>query len=596
MGLKPDHWIKKMALEQRMIEPFAENQVRNGVISYGVSSYGYDIRVADEFKIFTNVFSAVVDPKHFDPKSMVDYKGEVCVIPPNSFALARTIEYFRIPRGVLTVCLGKCLTGDTRVVDATTGDYLPLKEFVASHSQETVALQDWRLGTRTVTAHVNNGLQSVYEVTTRAGLKIKATATHPFRTWQGWTPLADLCPGERIAVARTCPIFGKNDWPEHEALLLGLMLSDGQCHTPGHSPRYTTDDLRLVEVVTEAARAFGGEISPVGHYGYNLVNQRGRGGIVTRNRFYDWLERLGCNVRSADKFVPSVVFTARRERVVKFLQALFSGDGSVYSSGAGAFLEYYSVSERLAFDVRHLLLRFGIFALVRSKTLASGGTAYRVQITDRNMIRRFAEQIGFVPGSRKQQRLETLMLSIAEYPASKSNFDTLPPPAWELMRETVHASGHSLRTVGIPRTQPDQSLPYAIARQAAQAIDAPEFGALVESDVVWDTVTTIVPCGQEIVYDLTVPGAHNFLANDVIAHNSTYARCGIIVNVTPFEPEWEGYVTLEISNTTPLPARIYSNEGIAQVLFFEGDEMCDISYADKKGKYQKQQSIVLPKL
>ena len=91
MGLKPDHWIKKRALEQRMIEPFADSQVRNGVISYGVSSYGYDIRVADEYKIFTNVYSAVVDPKHFDPKSMVDYKGEVCVIPPNSFALARTI-------------------------------------------------------------------------------------------------------------------------------------------------------------------------------------------------------------------------------------------------------------------------------------------------------------------------------------------------------------------------------------------------------------------------------------------------------------------------------------------------------------------------
>lgn len=107
MGLKPDHWIRKMAKEHRMIEPFEENQVRNGVISYGVSSYGYDIRVANEFKIFTNVYSAVVDPKHFDPKSMVDYQGDVCIIPPNSFALARTVEYFRIPRGVLTVCLGK---------------------------------------------------------------------------------------------------------------------------------------------------------------------------------------------------------------------------------------------------------------------------------------------------------------------------------------------------------------------------------------------------------------------------------------------------------------------------------------------------------
>jgi dCTP deaminase len=96
-----------MAREQNMIDPYVESQVRDGAISYGVSSYGYDIRVADEFKIFTNVHSAIVDPKDFDPDSMVDFTGEVCVIPPNSFALARTIEYFRIPRSVLTVCLGK---------------------------------------------------------------------------------------------------------------------------------------------------------------------------------------------------------------------------------------------------------------------------------------------------------------------------------------------------------------------------------------------------------------------------------------------------------------------------------------------------------
>jgi len=107
MGLKPDHWIIRTAREHRMIDPFEENQIRNGVISFGVSSYGYDIRVADEFKIFTNVYSAVVDPKHFDPRSMVDFKGPVCTIPPNSFALARSVEYFRIPRNVLTICLGK---------------------------------------------------------------------------------------------------------------------------------------------------------------------------------------------------------------------------------------------------------------------------------------------------------------------------------------------------------------------------------------------------------------------------------------------------------------------------------------------------------
>jgi dCTP deaminase len=96
-----------MALEQRMIGPFSEKQVREGVISYGLSSYGYDVRIADEFKIFTNINSTIVDPKRFDTRSFVDFKGEVCIIPPNSFALARTIEYFRIPRNVITVCVGK---------------------------------------------------------------------------------------------------------------------------------------------------------------------------------------------------------------------------------------------------------------------------------------------------------------------------------------------------------------------------------------------------------------------------------------------------------------------------------------------------------
>ena len=107
MSVKSDKWIRRMALERKMIEPFHENQVRAGVISYGLSSYGYDVRVADEFKLFTDIFTTVVDPKEFNPKSFVDLKAEHIVIPPNSFALARTVEYFRIPRNVITVCLGK---------------------------------------------------------------------------------------------------------------------------------------------------------------------------------------------------------------------------------------------------------------------------------------------------------------------------------------------------------------------------------------------------------------------------------------------------------------------------------------------------------
>ncbi|MBA2291859.1 MAG: dCTP deaminase [Gemmatimonadales bacterium] len=107
MSIKSDRWIRRMATEHGMIEPFVDGQVRDGAISYGVSSYGYDMRVADEFQIFTNVLSAVVDPKKFDNRSLVAFQGDVCIVPPNSFALARSVEYFRIPRNVLTICVGK---------------------------------------------------------------------------------------------------------------------------------------------------------------------------------------------------------------------------------------------------------------------------------------------------------------------------------------------------------------------------------------------------------------------------------------------------------------------------------------------------------
>jgi hypothetical protein len=139
-------------------------------------------------------------------------------------------------------------------------------------------------------------------------------------------------------------------------------------------------------------------------------------------------------------------------------------------------------------------------------------------------------------------------------------------------------------------------MPRALAADLAERLSDERLGALADGDVLWDTLLEARFDGVEPVFDISVPDRHNFLANDVVVHNSTYARCGIIVNVTPFEPEWEGIVTLEVSNTTPLPAKIYANEGIAQVLFFESDEVCETSYADKKGKYQAQKGLTLPRM
>jgi len=546
-----------MAAAHGMIDPFSPEQVRvaNGhkIVSYGTSSYGYDVRCADEFKIFTNINSTIVDPKSFDEKSFVDFKGPVCIIPPNSFALASTVEFFRIPRSVLTVCLGKCVTGDTRVVDAGTGAYVPITEM--RWGKSTLALDAGRLKAAKVSRFVPQGRKEVFELRTRAGLRIRATANHPFLKLNGWAPLSDLRPGDRIAAARNIPIFGKTPIPDWEASLLGLMISEGQCDTPAHSPTYTTADPALVDLLKT---------------------------------------KYGLNVGAGEKFVPQAVFMAPEYSVRLFLQSLFSGDGGLYHSEAGVFLEYYSKSRRLMEDVHHLLLRFGIFSLIREETTAIGTRACKVQITDKDQIGRFAERIGFTPGSLKQQRLdvEVLPMMRAE-PRRRSDFDTLPREACPIIGMAARVGGVTLSALNI-RTQPDQSVPFAAAAQVARATGDLYVNALIEGPV-WDVVECIEPAGVEEVFDISVPTLHNFLANGLIVHNSTYARCGIIVNVTPLEPEWEGHVTLEFSNTTPLPAKIYANEGVAQMLFFESDEVCETSYRDRGGKYQGQRGVTLPK-
>jgi deoxycytidine triphosphate deaminase len=596
MSIKSDRWIRRMAAEHGMIDPFSPEQVRvadgHKIVSYGTSSYGYDVRCAEDFKIFTNINSTIVDPKNFDEKSFVDFKGPVCIIPPNSFALASTVEFFRIPRSVLTVCLGKCVTGDTRLVDADTGAYVPITEM--RWGKCTLAWDGWHLKPAKVSDFIPQGKREIFELRTRAGLRIRATANHPFRMLNRWVALSDLRLGDRIAVAREIPLFGKTPIAEWEAILTGLMISDGQCSAPGHSPTYTTADQAMVALLEKAMSASGlGEITFKGRYGYRLVNRKGRGGIQERNRAHEWLKNLALNVGAADKFVPQMIFKAPESSVRLFLQALFSGDGSIYHSDRGFFLEYYSNSRRLIEDVHHLLLRFGIFSMIREKTTAVGTRACKIQITDKDQIVRFAQRIGFSPGSVKQRKLdETVLPMIAAQPRAKSNFDALPRETWAVAAGAARVGGLSSSALDI-RTSPAQSMPMAAARVALMTGD-PYIAPLVDGPV-WDEVERIEPVGSEEVYDITVPTLHNFVANDFIVHNSTYARCGIIVNVTPLEPEWEGHVTLEFSNTTPLPAKIYANEGVAQMLFFESDEVCETSYKDRGGKYQGQRGVTLPK-
>src|SRR5262249_7267542 len=243
-----------MCRENGMIKPFEARLVREvegrRIISAGGSSYGYGLRLApDGFRVFSPIASAEIDPKNFDENSLVEAPLRVAedgsqywLLPPHSYALGVTVETFDMPRNVVGLCMGKCLPGDARVIDASTGEMVELRTFVGEGRKRIGTLNGERITAGRVTNHIYSGIKPTYEVTTGTGRVIRGTESHPFLTFDGWVGLLHLRVRDRIGVPREIPIFGKSDLPDHEADILGLLISDGQCATPGHSPAYTSGD------------------------------------------------------------------------------------------------------------------------------------------------------------------------------------------------------------------------------------------------------------------------------------------------------------------------------------------------------------------
>ncbi len=560
MGLKPDHWIRKMAREQDMIEPFVDSQVRKGVISYGVSSYGYDLRVADEFKIFTNVFGAMVDPKHFDPKSMVDFVGEVCIVPPNSFALARSIEYFRIPRGVLTVCLGKstyarCFRGDTRValVDGTA----PTLEEMARRAEQGEAFWGYSIGEngRLIVTLLDApryiGRDSLVQVVLDNGETVFCTPDHLFMLRDGrWQAAGELTPGSSLMpLYRTLqrgyemvyqPLNG-HLYPTHRLadewnLRYGIYLDQPSTH------RHHLDFDRLNNNPWNLARVQAGEhIRMHNAENYGEEFDPAEHGLSIRQAF----ERLGQDEVWSENFS-----RAQSERAQRFWN-----EAEYAEKRAQLLAARRNPSEQTRQAHREATLRRYQDAAERIRHSQAMKQAWAASSPDRHV---------------KQAEIARQINLRAEITA-------------DVVREALDKTG-SIR--GAARYL---NCDRAVFRRFPDVLR--EFRGQSAPDNHKVAGVRSLP-GDHDVFCLNVPEAGNFaLESGVFVHN-----CGIIVNVTPFEPQWQGYVTLEISNTTPLPAKIYANEGLAQVLFFEADEECEVSYADKKGKYQNQKSIVLPKL
>jgi len=560
MTIKSDRWIKQMALEHGMIAPFEEKQMREGVVSYGLSSYGYDIRVADEFKIFTNVNTAVVDPKNFDPRSFVDVCGDVCVIPPNSFALAKTVEYFRIPRDVLTICVGKstyarCFRGDTRValVDGTA----PTLEEMATRAEQGELFWGYSIGpygrliVTLLEAPRYIGRDSLIEVVLDNDEAIFCTPDHQFLTRDGRMVEAHtLRPGDSLM-----PLY-RNLARGYEMVYQPL---DGHLY-PTHRLADEWNLRHEIYIDTPNTHRHHIDHNRRNNRPWNIERMNASEHIRHHNR-----------VSYGEDFDPNEHSAAIREALARL-------------NGDPAWRERYVLAQQ------ERTLRFwhdDQYAATREQLLH--------------------ERRNPSPERREAHRRATK----ARYtnPAERERQSQLMKTAWQndggerRQRQAEIARAINLReeiTAETVRVALDQtgsirgaarllSCDRAVFRRFPDVIGAWK-GARPGRNHKVAAVRDIG--GDHDVYCLAVPEAGNFaLEAGVFVHN-----CGLIVNVTPFEPEWEGFVTLEISNTTPLPAKIYANEGIAQVLFFQSDEACETSYADKRGKYQNQPGLVLPKL
>ena len=562
-------------------------QLREKKISYGLTSFGYDVTLAPEFKIFTPTPAngapyPLIDPKNFDESCYIHATGDSYIIPPNSFMLARTNEFIRMPEDTVAICFNKCLTGDTRILNTKTGEYTPISEWMTDASVASLHGHS-KLKSSKASAVIYNGRKKIYKLTTKMGLQIRATATHPFKKFFDWVPLKNLNIGDRIAVARNLPYFGSTELAIKELELLALMLTEGQCYTPGSSPVFTNTDDTLIAMFKSAVTYMGWKVSKKSNFSYAIVNKHGRGGSATFNAASTWLKSYGQNVLSGEKCIPNKLFTLTKPLLARFLSVLFSGDGGIYEVNGNSYIAYRSKSIRLIEDLHHLLLRFGIFARIERSEYPA------LWITDTRSVELFANEIGFAC-----HRKQSFAMSVSKLLHGKqhtSRMDTLPNEALEFINQ-------KLVSIGKKRIRwTKQSISDNLINKTLAGAAHKDLNDLINRDIYWDTVQSIEDTGEyEEVFDITVNDTHNFVANDIIVHNSTYARCGIMVSTTVLEPGWTGELVLEISNITSVPAKVYANEGIAQLMFFRGERPA-VAYSDRSpmgGKYQNQRGIQVP--
>jgi replicative DNA helicase len=428
-----------------------------------------------------------------------------------------------------------CLTGDTPVYLPELGTYKPISELVGQVGVRVLALNTgtWKMESRSVLNAFPTGRKPVYRLTTQLGRTVRATANHQFLTIDGWRRLDELEPGTRVALPRRLLGPTEATMSDDELALLGHLIGDG-CTLPRHVQQYTTVDLGIAETVARlATRVFPDTVTPRIHrerrWYQVYLSATGRLTHGVRNPVAKWLDELGVfGLRSYEKFVPERVFAQPRFQVAHFLRHLWSTDGSIIlGRGRHPHIYYTSSSLRLAGDVQSLLIRLEINArLARVSQGSKGRDQFAVTVSGREDIDRFLAEIGGLGTSKLLH-----VAAIADHLSSRlsnTNRDVVPREVWrqiavpamQVVGMTSREMQAALGNAYCGTTLYKQNLGRDRAARLAVAVQSAELLRLASSDVYWDNMKSVVPDGEEDVYDLTVDGPHNFVAGNIVVHNS----------------------------------------------------------------------------
>ena len=444
-----------------------------------------------------------------------------------------------------------CLAGDTPVYLPDTGAHVPIKDLVGKSGFRVLALDKgwWRMDCKRVTNVFATGIKPVFKVTTQLGRSVRATANHKFLTMEGWRRLDELKVDDHIAIPRILQGPDQDTMSHAELGLLGHLIGDG-CTLPTHAIQYTTKDPTLAEeVVGLATEVFGETVRPRIHQERTWIQvylppaRHLTHGV--RNPIRVWLENLGAfGLRSYEKRVPEEVFRQSALGVACFLKHLWATDGCVrLTRDHYAAIYYASSSERLARDVLSLLLRLGINARIsRHSQGVKGRDQFHVTLSGQTEMLAFLTIIDVV-GQEKVAH-KALILEYLKTREGKTNRYIIPSAVWQLFaRPAVAAGGMTQRNMQarlgmsyMGHSIFGQNLSRSRARRLSEAVESREIGLLGSSDVYWDRIASISPDGVDEVYDLTVESLHNFVANNIIVHNSIEQDADLVMFL--FRPEY----------------------------------------------------------